>query len=107
MGAVISSLKPVDIPRIGVDSLKGALVRQVNEGGPGDRAGLAVDDVIIGFNGRDIPGPWALRWAMSLAGVGTVVKLTVRRVGGQVLELTVRLGDATELPPPPENDSAP
>ena len=107
MGAVISSLKPVDIPRIGVDSLKGALVRQVSEGGPGDRAGLAVDDVIIGFNGRDIPGPWALRWAMSLAGVGTVVKLTVRRVGGQVLELTVRLGDATELPPPPEADTSP
>jgi hypothetical protein len=44
---------------------------------------------------------------MSLAGVGTVVKLSVRRVGGQVLELTVRLGDATELPPPPESDPAP
>jgi serine protease Do len=107
MGAVISSLKPVDIPRIGVDSLKGALVRQVNEGGPGDRAGLAVDDVIIAFNGRDIPGPWALRWAMSLAGVGTQVKLTVRRSGGQLVDLTVRLGDATELPPPQEPDPAP
>jgi S1-C subfamily serine protease len=63
-----------------------------------------VDDVILAFNGRDIPGPWALRWAMSLAGVGSVVKLTVRRTSGQVAELTVRLGDATELPPPPEPD---
>jgi serine protease Do len=106
MGAVISSLQPVDIPRIGVDNLKGALVRQVSEGGPGDRAGLVIDDVIIGLNGRDIPSPWALRWAMSLAGVGTVVKLTVRRVGGQVLELPVRLGDASELPPPPDNEPA-
>ena len=106
MGAVISSLKPVDIPRIGVDGLKGALVRQVNEGGPGDRAGLQVDDVIVAFNGRDIPGPWALRWAMSLAGVGTMVKLSVRRAGGQMVELNVRLGDATDLPPPPEPDGA-
>ena len=104
MGAVISSLKPVDMPRIGVDNLKGALVRQVSDGGPGDRAGLLVDDVIVGFNGRDIPGPWALRWAMSLAGVGSAVKLTVRRTGGQLVELNVRLGDASDLPPPPENE---
>ena len=93
MGAVISSLKPVDMPRIGIDSLKGALVRQVTEGGPGARAGLAVDDVILEFNGREIPGPWALRWAMSLAGVGSVVKLVVRRVAGQHQEL--RCGSAT------------
>ena len=107
MGAVIASLKPVDVPRIGVDSLKGALVRQVSEGGPGDQAGLKVDDVIIGFNGRDIPGPWALRWAMSLAGVGSVVKLNVRRTTGQILELTVRLGDASELPPLPDEEQVP
>ena len=107
MGAVISSLKPVDMPRIGVDSLKGALVRQVSDGGPGDRAGLQVDDVIVRFNGRDIPGPWALRWAMSLAGVGSMVKLTVRRAGGQMVELSVRLGDATDLPPPPETEPPP
>lgn len=104
MGAVIASLKPVDVPRIGVDNLKGALVRQVSEGGPGDHAGLKVDDVIIGFNGRDIAGPWALRWAMSLAGVGSVVKLNVRRTTGQILELSVRLGDASELPPLPDEE---
>ncbi len=107
MGAVISSLKPVDVPRIGVDSLKGALVRQVSKGGPGDDAGLGVDDVILEFNGRDIPGPWALRWAMSLAGVGAVVKLSVRRPTGQMAELNVKLGDASELPPAPEEEVVP
>jgi serine protease Do len=107
MGAVIASLKPVDVARIGVDSLKGALVRQVSPGGPGDQAGLAVDDVILEFNGRGIPGPWALRWAMSLAGVGTLVKLLVRRPTGQVVELSVRLGDASQLPPMPEPEPVP
>jgi len=107
MGAVISSLKPVDMPRIGIDSLKGALVRQVTEGGPGARAGLAVDDVILEFNGREIPGPWALRWAMSLAGVGSVVKLVVRRVTGQHQELEVRLGDVSDLPQLPEEEAQP
>jgi len=57
MGAVIASLKPVDVARIGVDNLKGALVRQVSPGGPGEQAGLVVDDVILEFNGRAIPGP--------------------------------------------------
>lgn len=107
IGAVIASLKPVDMPRIGVDSMKGALVRQVTEGGPGAQAGLAVDDVILEFNGRDIPGPWALRWAMSLAGVGTTVKLVVRRAAGQLLELNVRLGDSSDLPQLPEEDPTP
>jgi serine protease Do len=107
MGAVIASLKPLDVPRIGIDSLKGALVRQVSPGGPGEQAGLAVDDVILEFNGRAIPGPWALRWAMSLAGVGSLVKLLVRRPTGQVVELSVRLGDASQLPPMPEPEPVP
>jgi serine protease Do len=106
IGAVISSLKPVDMPRIGVDSLKGALVRQVSDGGPGAQAGLAVDDVILEFNGREIPGPWALRWAMSLAGVGSVVKLVVRRGAGQLLDLEVKLGDSSALPALPEEEPA-
>ena len=107
IGAVISSLKPVDMPRIGVDSLKGALVRQVSEGGPGAQAGLAIDDVILEFNGREIPGPWALRWAMSLAGVGSVVKLVVRRASGQLLDLEVKLGDSSALPALPEEEPQP
>ncbi len=107
IGAVISSLKPVDMPRIGVDSLKGALVRQVSEGGPGAQAGLAVDDVILEFNGREITSPWALRWAMSLAGVGSVVRLVVRRASGQLQELQVKLGDASDLPTLPDEDSTP
>lgn len=104
IGAVISSLKPVDMPRIGVDSMKGALVRQVTEDGPGSRGGLVVDDVILEFNGREIPGPWALRWAMSLAGVGSVAKLVVRRPTGQLQDLEVKLGDSSELPQLPEEE---
>jgi serine protease Do len=92
------------MPRIGVDSLKGALVRQVSEGGPGAQAGLNADDVILEFNGRDIPGPWALRWALSLSAVGSTAKLLVRRPPGQLLELNVRLGDASDLPQLPEEE---
>lgn len=107
IGAVIAALKPVDIARIGVDSLDGALVRQVSPAGPGARAGLRIDDVILEFNGRPISSPWALRWAMSLAGVGTVVKLKVRRASGQLAELYVRLGDASELPAVQEPEASP
>ena len=68
--------------------------------------GVAVDDVILEFNGREIPGPWALRWAMSLAGVGSVVKLVVRRGAGQLLDLEVKLGDSSALPALPEEEPA-
>jgi len=44
---------------------------------------------------------------MSLAGVGTLVKLLVRRATGQIIELSVRLGDASQLPPLPEPEPVP
>lgn len=100
MGAVISSLEPLDRERIGVESLRGALVRSVAQGGPGARAGLRVDDVIESFNGRSVDSPWALRWAMSLAGVGNVVKLGVRRRSGRRDELRVRLAKARAVDGP-------
>jgi serine protease Do len=102
IGAVISSLNAVDLERLGLGDLRGALVRQVSEGGPGSRAGLLTDDVIESFDGRSIDSPWALRWAMSLAGVGNVVKLGVRRASGRREEIRVRLGDASEMPEAPE-----
>ena len=69
--------------------------------------GAAKNHVILEFNGRPIPDPWALRWAMNLAGVGSVVKLVVRRASGQLQELQVKLGDSTDLPTLPEEEPAP
>jgi serine protease Do len=98
IGIHAAALSPADVDRLHLKNAQGALVRQVAPGGPADRAGLQVDDVILGFQGETIPGPEKLRWVASLAGVGTTVLLHVVR-GPRTIDVRVRLG---ELPDDPE-----
>ena len=71
---------------------QGALVKRVIPGGPGDRAGISVDDVIVGFEGEPVQGPEQLRWKASLAGVGKRVGVRVRR-GAREFDLWIVLGE--------------
>ncbi len=97
IGVHVSSVLPEDIERLKLSDENGALVRVVVPGGPADRAGLQVDDVIQAFEGEALTGPERLRWVASLAGVGKPVTLRVSR-GGRVFDLKVTL---VELPDEP------
>jgi len=99
IGVHVSSVQAEDVERLKLSDENGALVRVVVPGGPADRAGLQVDDVIQAFEGETLTGPERLRWVASLAGVGKPVTLRVAR-GGRTFDLKVTL---VELP----GDSAP
>jgi serine protease Do len=81
IGVVVAGVQADDVSRLKLPSDAGARVRAVVPGGPADRAGLAADDVIVGFAGDPIPTPERLRWLASLAGVGQGVTLRVIRSG--------------------------
>ncbi|MGC4092425.1 MAG: trypsin-like peptidase domain-containing protein [Polyangiaceae bacterium] len=98
LGAVVSSVLPDDVERLKLTTAAGALVNMVAPGGPADRAGLAVDDVILAFNGRPIASSEGLRWAASLAGVGKVAEVQASRAGRQ-FEIKVTLGELTGSAP--------
>jgi len=98
VGITVSSVLERDVTRLGLAQPKGALVRSVLPGGPGDRAGLKADDVIVAFEGDAVPGPEKLRWRASLAGVGKTVTLRVAR-GKRVFDLKVTLGELPEQRP--------
>jgi len=105
IGVHVSSLLPEDLERLKLTDENGALVRVVLPGGPADRAGLQVDDVILAFEGEPLSGPERLRWVASLAGVGHPVTLRVSR-GGRVFDLKVTLDELPDqAAPPPEDDS--
>jgi serine protease Do len=75
----------------------GVLVSVVVPGGPAEKAGLAVDDVILSFQGEPLPSPDRLRWVASLGGVGKSVTLRVARAG-RVFDLQVKLEALPERP---------
>lgn len=101
LGVHVSSLLPEDLARLGLTSPQGALVRVVIPGGPADRAGLAIDDVILEFDSKVIDGPERLRWVASLAGVENTVVLRVAR-SRRLFDLKVKVGELTTALPPVE-----
>ena len=76
----------------------GAVIRSVQPGGPADKAGLKVDDVIISVDGRTMKGPAAVVGAIESRGVGERLRITVRR-GVEELTLEVRPVDLSTLQP--------
>lgn len=108
IGVVVAPLMPEDRERLKLTEETGVLVSVVVPGGPADKAGLMVDDVILSFEGEALPGPDRLRWVASLAGVGKTVTLRVAR-GGRFFDLQVKLDALPEralpsTPLQPEED---
>jgi len=67
----------------------------VLDGGPADKAGLQVGDVILKMNGEGITDGEEFRWAISEMSPGRKIKFVVRR-GEKEVDLTVELGEQPE-----------
>ncbi|MBK9266004.1 MAG: trypsin-like peptidase domain-containing protein [Polyangiaceae bacterium] len=103
IGINVGSLNSIEAGRLKRPDRKGAWVLNVTPGGPGDRAGIAADDVIIGFDGKSITDPNELRWLASIAGVNKTVTLRIARLE-RVFEVRVTLGDLEALTSEPSSD---
>jgi len=111
IGVVVAPLMPEDRERLKLPEEAGVLVSVVVPGGPAEKAGLMVDDVILSFQGETLRSPDRLRWVASLAGVGKTVTLRVAR-GGRLFDLQVKLEALPERPSaaplePPDDDDGP
>lgn len=76
---------------------RGVIVVDVTPGGPADRAGVKVDDVIQSVNGQPVATKDDLRVMVSEFTLGTRLQLKVLR-GGSPLALGVTLGKADQNP---------
>jgi serine protease Do len=74
----------------------GALVSDVIQGGPADRAGLKESDIVIAYQGKPVEGVACLRNAVSGTAVGEEVLLTVMREGKEE-SVRVQIGSADDL----------
>jgi serine protease Do len=87
------AIQPVDAPlgkALGLDGSKGALVAEVEPGGPADRAGLKAGDVIITLDGTLVPSSEDLPRMVARHAPGSHSKVEISRNGKrQVVDVTL------------------
>ena len=79
----------------GLKEAKGALVSNVAEESPADKAGIKQGDVIVGYQGAPIEDAAALQRAVTRTAVGTKAMLKVIR-NGHEQEVAATIGEQTE-----------
>jgi len=80
---------------LGMDAARGALIAGITEGGPAADAGIQPGDVVVEFDGREVPTMRDLPGIVADTPVGKDVKITVLRKG-QELEVAATLGRLEE-----------
>ncbi|MBM3485232.1 MAG: DegQ family serine endoprotease [Alphaproteobacteria bacterium] len=80
---------------LGLDGVNGALVANLTEGGPAEKAKIEVGDVILKFNGKDINEMRTLPRVVAETPVGRAVPIEVWRKGRKVA-LQVAVGEFPE-----------
>jgi serine protease Do len=81
LGVSIQPVTPDLAKQFGIKDDKGALVGDVVEEGPAEKAGIQRGDVIIEFDGREVGDPSSLRNSVAGTPPGKKVKIGVMRDG--------------------------
>jgi serine protease Do len=108
LGVVVQEVTRDLAQSFGLERPEGALVARVVPGGPGEQAGLKVGDVILRYEGQDLPLSSALPPMVGNTDPGTTASLKVLREG-KTVDIKVEIGTLeaepaaapqTEEPPP-------
>ncbi len=95
LGVRIDPLDRDKIIRLGLESPRGAYVHEVLKDQPAQQAGLAIGDIIIGFDGRAVNSPFDLQTAVAASPVGKTVRIEfLRQQQRRMVELA--LGEMPE-----------
>jgi S1-C subfamily serine protease len=96
LGITGGDITPETADQFGLE--KGALIREVVDGGPADTAGIQANDIIVAFAGQDVEGMDDLIVAIREHRVGEQVEIVVVREGRR-LTLQATLGDKPNTAP--------
>lgn len=83
IGVSIQNITPTLREGLGLKSLNGALISDIAEGTPAEKAGLRADDIVIEFNGEEVLDSNDLRNFVGLLQPGTRVDVTYLRDGSR------------------------
>ncbi len=93
----VRKLPKEDRAQLKVADDRGVVVEQVIPNGAAEKAGIAVGDVILDFDGEPVDREERLKWLASVAGVGRQVTLRLER-DGKLFDQKVTLGQLGERP---------
>src|SRR6201993_3385692 len=94
LGVSMYTVTPDIAQSLGLPSAQGALVSQVVEGSPAEKAGIHTGDVITAVNGQPVKSNGELRNAIGLMRVGDKVEIGLLREG-KPLHVTAVIADTT------------
>jgi serine protease Do len=97
LGVVIQDVSDDVARALKLASSKGALISQIVDGSPADKAKLKAGDVIIKVNGKEIENTSSLRKNIGRNAPGTKITLTILRDGSE-REITLTLDEAPSEP---------
>ena len=92
IGVAIQDVEENTAKALGLKEAKGALVGNVMEGEPADKAGMKAGDIILAVDGKDIEDSSALLRSIAAITPGSKAKITVWR-DGKTLDVNVTLGE--------------
>jgi serine protease Do len=92
LGVTGSNLDQTMAQGFGLESAMGALVYEVREGSPADKAGLKDGDIILEMNGQKVQSFDQMRANIATKVPGTVVRMKVNR-NGETVTLNVTLAE--------------
>jgi len=92
LGVYIQDITPELAKQFDLSSNQGALVSDVIDGSPAEKAGFERGDVIVGYNGREVENSGGLRNMVAQTLVGKVMDIKVIR-DGQEKALKVTIGE--------------
>ena len=92
LGIAIQEITDEIARKLGLSEVRGVFVKQVESGGPADRAGVRQGDAILAFNGTAVNDGNSLRNHVAATEPGTEVTLTVFRDGHEQ-QVRVKLGE--------------
>jgi serine protease Do len=97
LGAVIQDVTPALAKEFKLKEAKGALVGDVVQNGPADKAGLKEGDVVLEFDGKQVADSRHLKLAVAETKPGSTIPVKVLRDGStKTLEVTVKQLPGTE-----------
>ncbi|MBM4136943.1 MAG: DegQ family serine endoprotease [Nitrospira sp.] len=81
LGVTIQELTPELAQKFGLKKSKGALVSDITEGSPAERAGILRGDIVLEFNGREVKDVSSLRNMVAQSKIGSEITMKILRSG--------------------------